>query len=142
MGNLFDRSDEISPLKLSGLTYEEELERLKQTDSEHCRLEDMYCSLMKSNHFGDSRAGEVVVDMLKDLNDDKIQRKLVTIFNEFCIGLKELAKIDNDFVYALLWNYWKNEFSDRVMNLVIPEKLKFHFCNVIVGRARDKNRLK
>ena len=67
MADLLRRADEVPKLEPSGLTYEEKLNRLDESDPRHARLEDMYPKLktfFKGDEMTDREKHELRIDEL------------------------------------------------------------------------------
>ena len=88
--------------------------------------------------FGKSKAGVILQEIL--LKEDmfeakKLRKKMVTMFNEYCAGLKELRKVNCHRERMII--IWRNDFLKNIENLNLRKNLHTHFRNSIHAVTKD-----
>lgn len=89
---------------------------------------------MNLKTFGSSPAAGVLVKILNDRKNHKLNRKVSACLHDFYIGLREIRKTSIGFT---LREMWKNKMVNRVKNGFDPEIANF-MRNVMITECRKE----
>jgi len=96
---------------------------------------------MKDDLFGSSQCGINLVDILENMQDQTIQyrlrKKLPCLFNEYNEGLKGINRVQNKAIRKRLALLWRRDFEEQISKIEMPENIRTHFVNILVGVYRD-----
>lgn len=93
---------------------------------------------MKLARFGASAAGLVLEDLLTQHGTKarQVNSMMIDLHN----GLNFLYDAPDKCVYDGMWVSWVKEFKKRAIALGLPEVVRTHCINTIVGVSRQKRR--
>lgn len=94
--------------------------------------------MMRLARFGTSAAGLVLEDLLKEHSTKS--RQVNSMMNDIHDGLNFLHGAPNKRVYENMWVSWVKTFKRRAIELELPEVVRTHCINTIVGVCRQKRR--
>lgn len=92
---------------------------------------------MSNTPYGVSRAGVVLIDMLKDHREKK---KIGSMIAELHDALNFIYKAHNTGMYHALWLGIREDFKNRASNINLPQKIANHLQSTITGILRQKRR--
>lgn len=85
---------------------------------------------LDKNTFGDSRAAEVLVDMLNSNGDPKLVKRVCRLFTMYSQTMWELKKIENSKVYRQMMNLWFEKCKAQALNNSLPPKILSYLNNI------------
>jgi hypothetical protein len=82
--------------------------------------------------FGGSRAAIVLATMLNEMNDEKLSRKVCSLFSQYSQGMRHIEREikDDHFKYSLLEVWYNSKGKDKANNTVLPAKVRSYLINV------------
>jgi hypothetical protein len=87
-------------------------------------------SLLDKNTFGDSRAAEVLVDMLNASGDPKLVRRVCRLFTLYSQTMGELKVIKSRKVYRCIASLWLERCKTQALNNALPPKVLSYLNNI------------
>lgn len=92
--------------------------------------------MLEKNTFGNSDCAQNLVKILIEINDEKITTKVSRFLISNNKIIHSLSKIeDNDVQKTLAQLYRASLLKSEI---TVPEKVKTHAINVLIGRLRDE----
>ncbi|HUU86702.1 MAG TPA: hypothetical protein VMX17_03020 [Candidatus Glassbacteria bacterium] len=87
--------------------------------------------------FGKSKAAIVLADILYNLGDFCITRKISKLLQKYDISLKEIQYIGQHWLRQNLWLLVRNEAVQKVSQRKWGEDIKSHLINVLYAKHSD-----
>lgn len=92
--------------------------------------------MLELNTFGNSDCAQNLVKILNELNDKKVTTNISRFLTSNNKIIHVLSNIEDNEVQQTLYQLYKSSLSQ--VDIKVPEKIKTHAINVLVGRLRDE----
>lgn len=100
------------------------------------QLEDQVVQL-DLHTFGGSRAAEILVKNLREINDPKLAKRVGAFLDHVLSGFAALSPIDDDHWFARFVRMWRNAKIAEVEARGFHSRVDSFVRSVIVGASRD-----
>ena len=92
----------------------------------------MISKKIDKNTFGGSRAAVVLADMLNDIGNTKLSRKVCSLFSQYSQGMRAINDEVRDphFKSSLLEVWYNSKGKDRANNTPMPDKIRSYLINI------------
>lgn len=95
---------------------------------------------MKEHCLGNYPAAIKLSKILEEENDKKLQKRIGNMWNDYCLGLKNLKHIKEKNYKHRLSLHWRNEFIEKINQYKFKEVIKTHFTCIIHTKFKELNR--
>ena len=91
--------------------------------------------------YGDSKAAISLSEILNEIGDNKLTKRVGHFYCGYCRGVFEIGYIEDPAVRAELFRMWRNKYKDNVLKANMPKGVESRLLSIMKAKMAVEKEL-